>query len=171
MRNLLFISHANPEDNVFSRWLALQLAKEGYGVWCDRTPLLGGEDFWPDIERAIREHTCKLLYVLSAASNHKPGPLQELHVAQTVARLEGLREFIIPLRIDNTLAHSDTNIQLARINAIDFTAGWATGLHILLKKLQQDRVQKDARFSAALVASWWQSQFGIDNQLIEAVKA
>jgi hypothetical protein len=28
MRNLLFVSHANAEDNIFSRWLALQLARE-----------------------------------------------------------------------------------------------------------------------------------------------
>jgi len=28
MRNLPFISHANPEDNIFSRWLALHLAGE-----------------------------------------------------------------------------------------------------------------------------------------------
>jgi len=162
MRNLLFVSHANPEDNIFSRWLAPQLAKEGYGVWCDQTRLLGGEDFWADIEEAIRKHTCRLLYVLSAASNHKPGPLQELHVAQTVARREGLDDFVISLRVDDTLAHSDINIQLARINAIDFRAGWAIGLRTLLKKLQQDRVQKDARFSAESVASWWQSQFGSD---------
>jgi TIR domain-containing protein len=114
------------------------------------------------IEWAIRKRTCKLLYVLSAASNHKPGPLQELHVAQTVALREGLRDFIIPLRVDDTLAYSDINIQLARVNAIDFTAGWAIGLHTLLKKLQQDGVQKDARYSAASVASWWQSQFGSD---------
>jgi hypothetical protein len=51
---MLFISHANPEDNEFSRWLALQLANEGYPVWCDLTKLLGGEDFWADIEQAIR---------------------------------------------------------------------------------------------------------------------
>jgi hypothetical protein len=110
----------------------------------------------------IRKHACKLLYVLSAASNHKTGPLQKLHVAQTAARREGLRDFIMPLRVDETIAHSaiNTQTQLARINAIDFTAGWAMGRPILLKKLQQDGVQKDARYSPASVASWWQSQFG-----------
>lgn len=76
----------------------------------------------------IRKHACKLLYVLSAASNHKTGPLQKLHVAQTVARREGLHDFVIPLRVDGTMAYSDIKIQLARINAIDFTAGWAIGL-------------------------------------------
>ena len=34
MRDLLLVRHANPEGNIVSRWLALQLAKEGYAVWC-----------------------------------------------------------------------------------------------------------------------------------------
>ncbi|MBZ5503834.1 MAG: toll/interleukin-1 receptor domain-containing protein [Acidobacteriia bacterium] len=41
----VLISHAT-EDNEFTLWLALQLAKEGYRVWCDLTKLLGGENFW-----------------------------------------------------------------------------------------------------------------------------
>src|SRR5208283_2138521 len=79
---MVFVSHANPEDNEFSRWLALQLAKEGYPVWCDLTKLLGGEDFWINIEEAIRTRSSKFLFVLSRTSNSKIGPLQELHVAQ-----------------------------------------------------------------------------------------
>ena len=78
MRDMLFISHANPEDNEFTRWLALRLAGEGFPVWCDLTQLLGGEDFWTDIEDAIRRRTAKFLYVLSTHSNPKPGPLAEL---------------------------------------------------------------------------------------------
>ena len=127
MRDMLFISHANPEDDEFSRWLSLQLAKEGYPVWCDLTKLLGGEDFWKDIEHAIRERTCKFLYVLSRISNQKHGPLQELQVAQNVARDLSLKDFIIPLLIDD-LPHSETNIQLSRIIAIPCKMGWAKGL-------------------------------------------
>jgi hypothetical protein len=36
---MVFISHANPEDNDFTRWLALQLAEDGYGVWSDLAKL------------------------------------------------------------------------------------------------------------------------------------
>ena len=36
-RDTLLLSHANPEDNEFTLWLALQLANEGYRVWCDLT--------------------------------------------------------------------------------------------------------------------------------------
>jgi hypothetical protein len=34
-RDMLFLSHANPEDDLVTGWLALQLAREGYGVWSD----------------------------------------------------------------------------------------------------------------------------------------
>ncbi len=40
---MIFISHANPDDNVFTRWLALQLVRCGYPVWCDLTRLMGGD--------------------------------------------------------------------------------------------------------------------------------
>lgn len=164
-RNLLFISHANPEDNEFSRWLALQLARCGYRVWCDLTRLLGGEDFWSDIEGAMRERTCKFLYVLSRTSNHRPGTLQELHLADGVARKEGFADFIIPLRID-ALPHNEFNIQVARRNAIDFNGGWATGLNQLLEKLGKDKVPKDSDLGPGSVASWWKTQFAPECQII-----
>jgi TIR domain len=49
IRRLLFVSHATPQDSVFAKWLATQLAIAGYEVWCDVTKLLGGEKFWSDI--------------------------------------------------------------------------------------------------------------------------
>ena len=122
-RNLIFVSHANPEDNVFARWLSLRLASEGYRVWCDLTRLLGGEDFWVDIEAALRDHAIKLVYILSRNSNQKDGPLQELHIGQTVANTENLKDFVIPMRLDD-LPFRDMNIQLARLNAIDLSEGW-----------------------------------------------
>src|SRR5688572_13373431 len=59
VRRLVFISHANPEDNSFTRWLATQLSSNGYLVWSDITNLLGGEEFWDGIEDAIRIHARK----------------------------------------------------------------------------------------------------------------
>lgn len=31
-RDVVFISHANPEDNSFAAWLSLRLTREGYRV-------------------------------------------------------------------------------------------------------------------------------------------
>src|SRR5437870_2936751 len=98
-RNMLFLSHANPEDNLFTRWLSLRLAREGYPVWCDLTKLLGGEDFWRDVEAALRDRTAKFLFVLSKISNQKQGTLDELALARRVGK--HLHDFIIPLRIDD----------------------------------------------------------------------
>lgn len=159
MRDMVFISHANPEDNDFTLWLALQVAGAGYPVWCDLTKLLGGEDFWKDIEEAVRERTAKFVYVLSKTSNEKIGPLQELQVAANVSRDKKLHDFIIPVTIDE-LSPRDFNIQLARLNAIPFNKGWAKGLKDLLTKLEQDGVTRKPHFSPAAVADWWRERFG-----------
>jgi len=70
-RDLLFISHANPEDNEFARWLTLKLASLGYHAWSDVIRLLGGEDFWRDIEIAIRRHAVKVLYASRVKPTHQ----------------------------------------------------------------------------------------------------
>ena len=159
MRDMVFISHANPEDNDITLWLALQLAKAGFPVWCDLTKLLGGEDFWKDIEQAIRERTVKFVYVLSKTSNSKDGPLQELQVAANVSRDKKLQDFIIPVLIDE-LPQREFSIQLARLNAIPFNKGWAGGLKDLLDKLDRDGVAHSSSFSPSAVTTWWREHFG-----------
>ena len=53
MKDQIFISHATPEDNEFTIWLASRLEMLGYKVWIDKNELLGGERFWPTIQKAI----------------------------------------------------------------------------------------------------------------------
>ncbi len=159
MRNMLFVSHANPEDNDFAMWLSLRLAAEGYGVWCDLTKLLGGERFWSDIEDAIRNHTIKFLYVLSRTSNHKPSPRDELELAHKVQRAEGLQDFVVPLWIDD-LPSAEFNVRLTNINAVPFRAGWGEGLAQLLTKFEKDQVSKHGGFGPSAVATWWRDRMG-----------
>ncbi|WP_257309759.1 toll/interleukin-1 receptor domain-containing protein [Geothrix fuzhouensis] len=155
MRDTIFISHANPEDNEFTQWLSLQLSLQGYAVWSDVTKLIGGEDFWVDIESAIRDRTIKFLFVASRASKTKQGALNELAVALTVARQISIHDFIIPIRIDD-LPFSEFSIQIHRLNGIDFHGNWAMGLAKLLKKLNEDTVPRDeAKFNASTIRSWW----------------
>lgn len=159
MRDTIFLSHGNPEDNDFTRWLALQLTKEGYPVWSDLTNLLGGEDIWKNAEEVIRDRTIKFLFVLSKTSNAKTGPLQELQTAVNVARKESLQNFIIPLKIDD-LPHTETNIQLNRLTAISFNnKNWATGLKTLLELLEREGLSKNSSFNVSKVSDWWKTNF------------
>ena len=163
-RDTLLLSHANPEDNEFTLWLALQLANEGYRVWCDLTKLLGGEVFWDDIEEVIKTRAVKVLYVLSRTSNAKDGPLKELHFAQGVAKKEKLKDFVIPLHIDD-LPHGDITIEITRINTVPFAQSWGAGLAKLLEKLEEDNVPKDPKFNRTAVNEWWRTQFSAEQGL------
>ena len=157
MRETVFISHANPEDNEFARWLGLQLSLQGYSVWSDVTKLIGGEDFWKDIEGAIRNQTIKFIFVVSNASKDKTGALNELALAEKVERQNELNNFIIPVRVDD-VSYGDINVQLIRLNVIDFAGNWASGLATLLKKLEEDSVPRDeSRFNASSIRSWWEA--------------
>ncbi|HZQ55277.1 MAG TPA: toll/interleukin-1 receptor domain-containing protein [Bryobacteraceae bacterium] len=160
-RDVLLISHANPEDNEFTQWLALQLAREGYNIWCDLTKLLGGEVFWDDIEEVLRRSAAKVLFVLSRTSNNRDGALREIHLAQALARREKLTDFIIPLHIDD-LSYGDITIELTRVNAMSFEKSWAAGLATLLEKLEQDGVPKNPRFTPSAVNEWWRTKFSAE---------
>ena len=153
-RDVVFVSHANPEDNAFATWLTLRLTREGYRVWCDVVKLRGGDDFWKDVETTIRQHTRRFIFVTSRASNQKPGTLQELAVASGVARDLDEPRLIIPVKIDD-LPYGEHNIQINRLNALSFTKGWAEGLTDLLRTLEEDAIPKPEVTGASCVASWW----------------
>ncbi len=162
-RDIIFVSHANPEDNDFALWMSLRLATEGYAVWCDLTELLGGEDFWKDIQNVIESRTAKFLFVTSDISTVKDGVLQELTVAKRVAKANKLNDFVIPLHIDQC----QTNIEISRLNYIPFNASWAAGFAQLLKKLEKDGVPKNIAFGPAAVSEWWKSHFSSDAGLAD----
>jgi hypothetical protein len=122
MRTKIFISHATPDDNDFTRWLALKLINLGYEVWCDILELPKGTDFWKNIEQEIRQHTIKFLIVLTKTSNQRPGVLNEIAALKVKKQLND-ETFIIPLVIDENLFYDDINIELVRLNAIDFNHG------------------------------------------------
>lgn len=163
-RDTLLLSHANPEDNEFTLWLALQLANEGYKVWSDVTKLLGGEVFWDDIEAVIRKSAAKVLFVLSRTSNTKDGPLKEVQLAQSVAKKESLKDFVIPLHIDD-LPHGEITIEITRVNTMPFERSWSAGLATLLEKLERDGVPKTPQFNRTAVNEWWRTKFSAEDGL------
>ncbi len=162
---MVFISHANPEENEFARWLSLQLANEGYPVWCDVTRLLGGEKFWEDIQDAIANHTAKFIYAISRHSNLKAGALDELNCALAVEK-KLKANLVVTLKLDD-LPYEDIYIGIQRRNHIDFRS-WAPGLAQLLKLLKEDQIALDPHFNPDAVCTWWRSQddFSADQGVI-----
>lgn len=145
-RDTLFISHATPEDNNFSLWLASRLRLLGYKVWLDKDNLLGGESFWGEIDQVIRNQAIKFLLVYSNNICHldQPGVLKvgiskEFDLAETIARQDNLKDFILCLHIDN----SPHNLFIGsnRLNHISFNQNWAIGLNDLLRKLESEKIQ------------------------------
>jgi hypothetical protein len=105
-----------------------------------------------------------VLYVLSQISNAKDGPLKELHFAQGLAKKEKLRDFVIPLQIDD-LPHGDITIEITRVNTVPFAQSWGAGLAKLLDKLEEDCVPKDPKFNRTAVNDWWRTQFSAEQGL------
>ncbi len=152
-RDLVFISHANPQDNAFALWLASRLACAGFATWSDVTRLLGGEEFWDSIEEAIRKHAAKVVVVLSQDAQVKKGVLDEINLAVSVERASSLDGFVIPVRVDN-LPFDYVRANLARKKLIDFNGNWAAGLAQLLEVLERDGVPKVNMDGAKGVAHW-----------------
>jgi hypothetical protein len=155
LRDLVFISHAAPEDNDFARWLGAHLSSLGYKVWSDVTRLIGGEEFWDDIEEAIREHSAKVIVCLSRIAQSKKGVLDEIACAVGTERARGLENFVVPVRIDD-LPFADVRANIGRKNIIDFSGNWASGLSELVKALDRDNVPRpieDGPGAVALMAS------------------
>lgn len=166
MRDVVFISHANPEDNRFAEWLALHLARAGYKVWSDVTRLLCGEDFWDVIEDTLRNRTIKFIFVSSRTAQAKDGTKKELHLADTVRKRLGLKDFILPIAIDD-MSVSDSNIEILRLNIVSFRNGWAQGLAEVLKKLEEDQVPKSSDAGPDAVRRWWEAYRRGQERIIE----
>jgi len=154
-RKLLFISHANPEDNDFALWLSAQLALQGYETWLDLEKLKGGERFWSLIQSTIENETAKFLPIISRASNRKEGVLDEINLAIGVERRMRLTDFVIPLHLDD-LPYGEMNIQIQRRNAVRFEEGWPDGLRTLLSKLEHDQVPRCSDLKQDDVVKWWE---------------
>ena len=103
-RKIVFISHANPEDNAITAWYGARLAGAGYEVWTDLTRLLGGEEMWRDIDDTLRVHARKVIVLLSRAVTYsnKEGIRAEIDRATVYRRKLNDQRFIIPVKIDET---------------------------------------------------------------------
>lgn len=173
MRNKIFISHATPEDNDFTIWLASRLELLGYEVWIDKNGLVGGEKFWETIDGVIRNEAVKFLLVYSKnifqkdttgnpiAGKLKDGVYKEFSFAESIGKQNNINDFIIMMNID--ASNYNLFIGADRLNQIPFYENWANGFKQLEKKLQKDNVQKANQESKTDFGSWYEQQFVSSN--------
>lgn len=157
-RQLLFISHALPEDNEFVLWLAARLRNEGYQVWCELTEIHGGEHFWKKIQPIIRDQAAKFIFVASHISIEKEGVRDEWDYARSVGREFTIDDFIIPINLDGV--SSNALIGMTGLAMLQFQNSWAAGLKALIRKLQKDGVPKQTDNSPLSVAHWLNNRYG-----------
>jgi hypothetical protein len=135
-RDVVFISHATPEDNHFVSWLGAKLAAMGYDVWADVLRLRGGDDWAGKLETALRKRTIKMLLVCTPSGLAKDGVRREIEIGAQVAKQLHDAEFIVPLRLE--VYEAPFRVALAQY--VDFKRGWAQGLAELTDLLKETRV-------------------------------
>jgi hypothetical protein len=156
-RNLIFISHATPEDNDFALWLQAQLGRNGYQTWADVTHLAAGEVFWETIEQTIRHQAVRVVVVNSRVASSKPGVQDEVALAVSVERAQSIGGFVVPIRLDD-LPYNEFRANIARKVAIDFRESWASGLNQLLATFKRDHVPRQLGSGADQLSAWWEAR-------------
>ena len=159
-RSTIFVSHANPEDNEFARWLSAKLTLAGYTVWCDLDRLKGGDLFWNEVESCLRSDAIRLIAVVSEASHSKDGVRSEWDLGITLEK--NLPGFVVPIRID-AFDFSRLPITIHRKHVIDFHRGWHDGLSQLVDTFVEDDVPRKGDVDPEAARDW------LPRQAVEAV--
>jgi hypothetical protein len=167
-RKVVFISHANPEDNAITAWYGARLAGAGYEVWTDLTRLLGGEEMWLDIDDALRFHARKVVALLSrvAVDPRKEGIRAELDRAHAYRKKLGDRRFIIPVRIDD-VPFDELPPTIGNRTMVEAHANHAAALARVIEILEKDGVARCATPSADALFRW-QRAFAPEDQTVES---
>src|SRR6266849_6942601 len=148
-REALFISHANPEDNAFARWLGAKLAAMGYEVWADVMRLRGGSDWSRELEVALRTRAIKMLLVGTPIAVDKQGVRNEIEIGAQLSSSLNDPEFIIPLRLKTY----EAPFRIVQAQYVDFSEGWAAGLAELVE-LISNVYKIPRRRSGKPIADW-----------------
>lgn len=153
-KNKIFLSHATPEDNEFTRWLGAKLTLTGYDVWYDLQRLKGGDITWEKIERAIREEAVRLVAIISKISHGKDGVRKEWTLGSNLEKKHP--GFVIPIRIDE-FNFDDVTILFSGKNILDFNRDWFGGLTQLIESLEDSSIPRVSEPDAAQASLWWKA--------------
>lgn len=143
-KGIVFISHANPEDNYFAGWLASKLRMLGYNSWVDVHEFNPSDAFMTKVAPIIRDSAVFIAVnskdYLSKERDQNTGVAREINTAMSV-RNRG--KFILPIKIDKS-SFDDFPAAYAGWYTIDFSHNWQSGLIELVEALQKRNIPKSA---------------------------
>ena len=120
----LFFSYSRVDGFEFARKLAFDLKQRGFDVWIDQEDIKAGLQWDTEIEKALEGCDC-LLFIETDKSVVSKHVLDEVHYA-----LEQNKQVIPLIYVD-----SKTPFRLKRLQHIDFTKNYDTGLGLLVNEL------------------------------------
>jgi len=127
MDNKIFFSYSR-YDSAFVLKLANDLRNAGFSVWLDQLDIPPGKHWDKEIEIALNNANC-VLAIISPKSLASDNAMDEISYA-----LEEKKR-VIPVM----LTDSDTSFRLRRLQRVDFTCEYESGLKQLLLALQPEK--------------------------------
>ncbi|MGI8581177.1 MAG: toll/interleukin-1 receptor domain-containing protein [Chitinophagaceae bacterium] len=125
MLQKIFFSYSRIDGSDFALKLALDLKKEGLNVWIDQQDIRAGSEWDIEVEKALETCDC-LLFVETEKSVSSNNVLDEVYYAL------GQHKKVIPLIVQD----SKTPFRLQRLQHIDFTKDYNSGLVLLINELK-----------------------------------
>jgi len=120
-----FVSYSR-RDEAFAARLGIDLRAQGVEIWLDQLDIRPGEPYDQAIQRGLHEAQTVLL-LLSPASVQSENVRNELELAKSK------RKQIVPIKIAPV---DELPLDLGRLQFIDFTHGYASGLRRLVGALR-----------------------------------
>jgi hypothetical protein len=121
----IFFSYSRIDGSAFALRLAVDLKKKGFDVWIDQEDIRAGLDWDIEIEKALKSCDC-VLFLETEKSVVSNNVLDEVYYA-----LEQNKKVIPLIYVD-----SRTPFRLNRLQHIDFTKNYDTGLALLVNELE-----------------------------------
>lgn len=140
VRDVVFISKGTPNDDEFALWLAPRLEGHGYKVFADILTLEPGDRWRKEITAALQNTAVKMLLCCSDTTLNKNGVLEEIGIAEDLAKQLKDPNFIIPLKLEPF----KKVFGVGGLQYINFEKRWAAALAELLDALRKQRVPCDA---------------------------
>ncbi|MDJ0922274.1 MAG: toll/interleukin-1 receptor domain-containing protein [Henriciella sp.] len=141
IRETIFISKATPGDDPFALWLAPRLESEGYKVFADILSLDTGDVWRRKITDTLQTEAVKMLLCCSDDTLARRGVIEEIGIAEDLAKELKDPNFILPLK----MKRFKKVFGIGELQYINFENRWAEGLAELLKSLERQDVPKASK--------------------------